>query len=74
MARIKTGIIELDDMLGGGFMEGDAVMITGSAGTGKTLLDLQYFVNGVNQYGESGIYVTFEQFPDQIYRDAKNFG
>ncbi len=54
-------------------MPGDAVMVAGAAGTGKTTLALQYLVNGVKQ-GEPGIYVTFEELPDQIYRDAKNFG
>src|SRR2546426_4396117 len=72
-SRVKTGIVELDEMLRGGFMPGDAVMLAGSAGTGKTTLALQYLVNGV-KLGEPGIYLTFEQHPDQIYRDAKNFG
>jgi len=72
-SRVKTGIVELDEMLRGGFMPGDAVMLAGSAGTGKTTLALQYLVNGV-KLGEPGIYVTFEELPDQIYRDAKNFG
>jgi circadian clock protein KaiC len=71
--RVRTGIVELDEMLGGGFMPGDAVMVAGAAGMGKTTLALQYLVNGV-RLGEPGIYVTFEQLPDQIYRDAKNFG
>lgn len=73
-ARVKTGIPEFDSMLRGGFMKGDAVMLAGSAGTGKTTLALQYLVNGVTSAGEGGIYLTFEQHPDQIYRDAKNFG
>ncbi len=71
--RVKTGIVELDEMLRGGFMPGDAVMLAGSAGSGKTTLGLQYLVNRV-RLGEPGIYVTFEELPDQIYRDAKNFG
>jgi len=71
--RVKTGIVELDEMLRGGFLRGDAVMLAGSAGTGKTTLALQYLVNGV-KLGEPGIYVTFEELPDQIYRDAENFG
>src|SRR5713101_2764868 len=61
-------------MLRGGFMEGDAVLLAGSAGTGKTTLALQYLVNGITQFDERGVFVTFEQMPDQIYRDAKNFG
>lgn len=71
--RVQTGITELDEMLHGGFMEGDAVMLAGSAGCGKTTLALQYLVNGVKN-GDPGVYMTFEEMPDQIYRDAKNFG
>jgi len=55
-------------------MGGDAVLVAGSAGSGKTTLSLQYLVNGIVKFGEPGIYVTFEQMPDQIYRDAKSFG
>jgi len=72
--RVKTGIVEFDAMLRGGFMKGDAVMLAGSAGTGKTTIGLQYLMNGIKTAGEGGIYLTFEQHPDQIYRDAKNFG
>lgn len=74
MGRVSTGIRELDKMLSGGFMQGDAVMVAGSAGTGKTTLALQCLFNGITKFDENGIYVTFEQMPDQIYRDAKNFG
>jgi len=74
MARVRTGVPELDEMLRGGFMFNDAVMIAGSAGTGKTTLALQYLVNGITKFGENGIYLTFEQMPDQIYRDAEGFG
>ncbi len=74
MTRVRTGSVELDEMLKGGFMPTDAVMIAGSAGTGKTTLALQYLVNGITQFGENGIYLSFEQMPDQIYRDAAAFG
>ncbi len=74
MSRARTGIRELDDMLRGGFLEGDAVLLAGSAGTGKTTLALQYLVNGITQFGERGIYVSFEQLPTQIYRDGESFG
>lgn len=74
MTRVRSGIPGLDEMLNGGFMRGDAVIVAGGAGTGKTTLALQYIVNGIAQFGENGIYVTFEQMPDQIYRDAQSFG
>jgi circadian clock protein KaiC len=60
-------------MIGGGFLEGDAVLLAGSAGTGKTTLAMQYLVSGV-AHGEPGIYLSFEVLPDQLYRDALNFG
>jgi circadian clock protein KaiC len=72
-SRVGTGIPEFDTMLRGGFMRGDAVMLAGSAGSGKTTIALQYLVNGIAR-GEPGIYLTFEQMPDQIYRDALSFG
>lgn len=72
--RVKTGIREFDEMLHGGFLEGDSVMLAGSTGTGKTTLALEYVTNGIKMFGENGIFVTFEQLPDQIYRDAMSFG
>ena len=72
--RLRTGIHELDDMLRGGFLPGDAVLLAGGAGTGKTTLAIQHLVNGATQFGENGIYVTFEQLPDQIYRDSQSLG
>jgi len=55
-------------------MEGDSILLAGAPGTGKTTLALQHLVNGAMKFGENGIYVTFEQMPDQIYRDAASFG
>jgi circadian clock protein KaiC len=71
--RVKTGSREFDAMLNGGFLRGDAVLLAGGPGTGKTTLALQYLVSGA-QAGEPGIYLTFEELPDQLYRDAKSFG
>lgn len=73
LPRVKTGIAELDKMLSGGFMRGDAVLVAGGAGTGKSTLGLHYMVEGAKQ-GEPGIYLTFEELPDQLYRDALSMG
>jgi len=72
--RALTGISELDAMLRGGLMRGDVTLVVGSAGTGKTTLALQYLINGATKFNENGLYVTFEQMPAQIYRDAASFG
>lgn len=74
MERIKTGIAGLDRMLGGGFLPRTANLIEGAPGTGKTTLGMQYIYNGIVNYGEPGIILTFEEFPQQYYRDAATFG
>ena len=61
-------------MLNGGFMSGDAVLISGPAGTGKTNLALQFLYNGATMFQENGMYISFEEMPDQIYRDAMSIG
>jgi len=72
--RVPTGIPGLDDLLYGGFLEGDAVLVAGAPGTGKSTLGMQYIYEGIMQYDEPGFFITFEEFPQQIYRDAMNFG
>ncbi len=74
MIRAKTGIPEFDEMLGGGLMRNDAIMVAGPAGSGKTTLGLEFLVNGIREFGENGIYLTFEELPDQICRDAATMG
>lgn len=49
-------------------------MLAGSAGTGKTTLAIEYIVNGILMNDDPGLYISFEQLPQQIYRDALNFG
>lgn len=72
--RIPTGIAGLDELLYGGFLEGDAVLIAGAPGTGKSTLGMQFLYEGIVRYDEPGFFITFEEFPQQIYRDAMNFG
>jgi circadian clock protein KaiC len=74
MNRVKTGISGLDQMLDGGFLPQTANLIEGAPGTGKTTLGMQYIYNGIVEYDEAGIILTFEEFPKQYYRDAATFG
>lgn len=74
MQRIPTGIPGLDDLLFGGLLDGDAVLVAGAPGTGKSTLGMQFLYEGIMQYDEPGFFITFEEFPQQIYRDALNFG
>jgi circadian clock protein KaiC len=72
--RVQTGIEGLDDLLCGGFLEGDMVLLAGAPGTGKTSLGMQFLHGGITEHDEPGVFITFEEFPQRIYRDACNFG
>lgn len=73
MERIKTGIPGLDQMLCGGFLPRTANLVEGAPGTGKTTFGTQFIYNGIVRYNEPGIILTFEEFPQQYYRDASTF-
>ena len=72
--RIKTGIPHFDEMVGGGFLRGSANLVEGAPGTGKTTLAMQFIYNGIVQDNEPGVIITFEEFPQQYYHDALQFG
>jgi circadian clock protein KaiC len=72
--KIPSGIPGLDSLINGGLYEKSATIIAGPPGTGKTTYGIQFIYSGVSQFGEPGIFITFEQFPETIYRDALNFG
>jgi circadian clock protein KaiC len=61
-------------MLQGGFLPQSANLIEGAPGTGKTTLGMQFIYTGIIQYNEPGLILTFEEFPEQYYRDAASFG
>ncbi|MFB3896063.1 MAG: ATPase domain-containing protein [bacterium] len=71
---MKTGVPGLDEVLCGGFVAGSSILIEGPPGSGKTNLGMQILINGASQFDEPGVIVTFEEFPEQIYRDAEKFG
>jgi len=74
MGRIKTGIPGFDEMLCGGFLRQSANLIEGAPGTGKTTLGMQFIYHGIAACGEPGLILTFEELPEQYYRDALSFG
>ena len=73
MARVPSGIPGLDELIQGGFLEGSSVLISGGAGTGKTILATQYIYKGAEQYGEPGIYITMEEGATNLWWNMKSF-
>lgn len=71
--RIKSGIPGFDELVGGGFVPGSAILVSGQSGTGKTVFGLQFLWNGLVK-GEAGLYVSFEETPKEIREDALSLG
>ncbi len=72
--RISSGVPRLDTMLGGeGFYRGTTVLVSGTAGTGKTSLAV-HFVNAACERGERCLYFSFEESPGQMVRNMRSIG
>jgi circadian clock protein KaiC len=72
--RISTGIPRLDTMLSGkGYFKGSTVLVSGSAGTGKTSIAAQ-FMEAACKRGERVLYFTFEESPNQLVRNMLSIG
>jgi len=72
--RIATGIPRLDAMLGGrGFFRGSSILLTGTAGTGKTIISSN-FAQAAGRRGERVLFFSFEESPNQIIRNMHSIG
>ncbi len=72
--RIPTGVPRLDTMLGGmGYFRGSSILISGTAGTGKSSL-AAHFVNAACARGERCLYFAFEESQNQIIRNMHSIG
>ena len=74
LQKLPTGIEGFDDVCHGGLPIGRSTLISGTSGTGKTVFSLNFLYNGIRQYNEPGILVTFEESPLDILRNAASFG
>jgi circadian clock protein KaiC len=67
--RQSTGVPGMDEMIGGGIIAGDAVMLTGPAGSGKSTVATQFMVAGLTA-GETGVIAVFEEYPEEYIARA----
>ena len=74
LQKLQTGIIGFDQIADGGLPEGRSTLLAGTAGTGKTVMALQFLVTGVRQYHQPGVFVTFEEAPDDLMQNVQSFG
>jgi len=71
--RVPTGIPGLDEILHGGFIPRHTYLIVGSAGSGKTILSLQWLLEGLRR-GEKCLYITLAEPESEVKRNVTGFG
>jgi circadian clock protein KaiC len=72
--RVSTGIVRLDTMLSGkGYFRGSTILVSGTAGTGKTSIASQ-LVEAACRRGERALFFTFEESPSQLMRNMRSIG
>jgi circadian clock protein KaiC len=74
LEKAPTGIPGLDQITGGGLPLGRVTLVAGSAGAGKTLLGLNFLVEGARQYGDPGVLMTFEESAAKVALNVRSLG
>ncbi len=74
LAKSPTGVQGLDEITNGGLPRGRPTLICGGAGSGKTLLAASFLLNGVVEYDEPGILMTFEETREELASDLASLG
>jgi circadian clock protein KaiC len=71
--KLATGIASFDVIAKGGIPENRTTLLSGTAGSGKTVFAAQFLAQGIRA-GQPGVFVTFEESPDNIRRNMNSFG
>ncbi|HEV7506567.1 MAG TPA: circadian clock protein KaiC [Thermoanaerobaculia bacterium] len=74
LPKAPTGIAGLDEVLGGGLPQGRPTLICGSAGCGKTLMAMEFLVRGAIDYGEPGVFLSFEEGAEELTQNVRSLG
>jgi KaiC/GvpD/RAD55 family RecA-like ATPase len=72
--NVPSGIPGLDDLLGGGFPRGRVILVTGGPGSGKTLMCMQFLIDGIDRFDERGVFVSLEESKYHLSSEMSNFG
>ncbi|HEY0790119.1 MAG TPA: circadian clock protein KaiC, partial [Chthoniobacterales bacterium] len=72
-AKALTGLPGFDQMTRGGVPRGRVTLVTGGAGSGKTVFALQTLVNGASRFDEPGLFVAFEESAESLLANADSF-
>jgi len=72
--HVPTGISGLDEILGGGYPRGRVILVTGGPGSGKTLMGMQFLIDGIERFDERGVFVSLEESKYHLANEMMNFG
>jgi len=70
LQKCPTGIKGFDEITEGGLPKNRTTLISGGAGSGKTLLGIDFLINGATTYNEPGVFMSFEETEDELYEDV----
>ena len=74
IAKCPTGIRGLDDITQGGLPRGRPTLVCGGAGSGKTLLGMEFIVRGIREFGEPGVFMAFEETAEELSQNVASLG
>jgi circadian clock protein KaiC len=74
LPKALTGIQGLDEITGGGLPTGRPTLVSGGAGSGKTLFGVEFLVRGATEYDEPGVFMSFEETIPDLTQNAASLG
>jgi circadian clock protein KaiC len=74
LAKTPTGIEGLDEVTNGGLPTGRTSLVCGSAGSGKTVLGMEFLVHGILDYNEPGVFMAFEETERDLTQNVASMG
>ena len=74
LVKAPTGIGGFDEITRGGLPRGRATLVTGGAGSGKTVFGLEFLVWGARKFGEPGVLLSFEESADELATNGASLG
>jgi circadian clock protein KaiC len=74
LAKTRTGIEGLDEVTNGGLPTGRTSLVCGSAGSGKTVLGMEFLVHGILDYNEPGVFMAFEETERDLTQNVASMG
>lgn len=72
LPKCPTGIKGLDEITEGGLPKNRTTLVSGGAGSGKTLLGIDFLIHGAIDFKDPGIFMSFEETEDELYKDVSS--